>query len=661
MLSRIPLAERLATGLLVAAGFASPIGARAQTIAPNDNLVVEGIPPIPASLAEETARYTEARSAGFWGWHPAKKEMLIGTRFGNVNQAHTVAMPGGARRQLTFFPERILGARYDERDGTTMVFAKDVGGSEFAQLFRYDLATGDVTLLTDGKSRNNLGTWSTRGDRMAYTSTRRNGRDTDIYVIDPRTPTSDRLVAQVDGGGWFPLDWSPDDTKLLVIEYVSVNESYLWLVDVASGAKTALTPRRQGQPVSYGYAEFLPDGKTLIVTSDEGSELQRIARFDLATRRAQPLIAMQGDIEGVDVSPNGRLIAFETNERGASVLRVADASSGRVLQEPKLPLGSMGGLDWHADSHTVGFSLSSARSPSDAYSLDVETGEITRWTFSELGGLAPEQLQEPRMISWKSFDGREITGFMYSPPASFTGKRPVIVSIHGGPEGQSRPTFLGRNNYYLNELGVALIYPNVRGSTGFGKTFAKLDNDTLRAGTYKDIAALFDWIATQPGLDASKIMVMGGSYGGHMVLATATNYPDRIAAAVDVVGISHLATFLENTESYRRDLRRAEYGDERKPEIRAWMDRTAPLNNASKITKPLLVVQGANDPRVPRSEAEQIVAAVRKNGTPVWYLLGKNEGHGFSKKENADFQFYATVMFIREHLLDAAARTAMQP
>jgi dipeptidyl aminopeptidase/acylaminoacyl peptidase len=369
---------------------------------------------------------------------------------------------------------------------------------------------------------------------------------------------------------------------------------------------------------------------------------------------------MEGDIEDVDVSPDGRRIAFTTNERGADVLRVADAASGRVVQQPSLPLGTIGGVEWHHDNRTLGFTLSSARSPSDVYSLDAASGEVTRWTYSELGGLAPEQLQEPRMISWKSFDGREITGFMTLPPKTFTGKRPVIVSIHGGPEGQSRPGFLARNNYYVNELGIALIYPNVRGSTGFGKSFAKLDNDTLRTGTYKDVAALFDWIATQPELDASKILVMGGSYGGHMVLATATQYPDRIAAAVDVVGISHLGTFLEHTEGYRRDLRRAEYGDERNPEIRAWMDRMAPLNNASKITKPLLVVQGANDPRVPRTEAEQIVGAVRKNQTPVWYLLAKNEGHGFAKKENADFQFYTTVTFIREFLL-GGERTAMVP
>jgi dipeptidyl aminopeptidase/acylaminoacyl peptidase len=322
---------------------------------------------------------------------------------------------------------------------------------------------------------------------------------------------------------------------------------------------------------------------------------------------------------------------------------------------PKPPVGVIGGLAWHADGHLLGFALNSSRAPSDAYVLDPSGKQpmITRWTFSETGGVDLAAMPEPRLVKWKSWDGRMISGFLYMPPAKFTGKRPVVVNIHGGPEGQSRPTFLGRNNYFVNELGIAMLFPNVRGSTGFGKQFALLDNGVLREGTYKDINALFDWIGANASLDASRVLVTGGSYGGHMTLAVATYYSDRICCSVDIVGISNLVTFLEHTESYRRDLRRAEYGDERDSTIRAFMERTAPLNNAQKITKPLFIVAGFNDPRVPYTEAEQMVAAARKNGVPVWYLLGKNEGHGFAKKANADFQFYATVEFIRKFLLQA--------
>jgi dipeptidyl aminopeptidase/acylaminoacyl peptidase len=312
----------------------------------------------------------------------------------------------------------------------------------------------------------------------------------------------------------------------------------------------------------------------------------------------------------------------------------------------------LGGLEWHKNNRDLMFLVSSARSPTDAYVLDADTGKVERWTESETGGLNPATFAEPELVRWTSFDGRTISGFLFRPPAGkFTGKRPVIVNIHGGPEGQSRPSFNGRLNYFINELGCALIFPNVRGSTGYGKEFVTLDNGFKREDSVKDVGALLDWIGKQDGLDADRIMVTGGSYGGYMALAVATTYDDRIRAAVSVVGISNFVTFLERTESYRRDLRRVEYGDERDAKMREFLTRIAPLNNASKITKPLFVVQGRNDPRVPYTEAEQMVETVRRNGTPVWYLLAKDEGHGFSKKRNADYLFYATVLFIQEHLL----------
>jgi dipeptidyl aminopeptidase/acylaminoacyl peptidase len=275
--------------------------------------------------------------------------------------------------------------------------------------------------------------------------------------------------------------------------------------------------------------------------------------------------------------------------------------------------------------------------------------------------LIATELVEPALVKWPSFDGKEISGFYYRPPVRFTGKRPVIINIHGGPEGQSRPGFLGRTNYYLNELGVAVIYPNVRGSTGFGKTFVKLDNGMKREESVRDIGSLLDWIAKQPELDASKVMITGGSYGGYMTLAASTMYSDRICCSLDVVGISNFNSFLQNTEAYRRDLRRVEYGDERVPAMHEFFERTAPLNNAAKIKKPLFVVQGGNDPRVPHTESEQMVAKVKQNGTPVWYLMAKDEGHGFRKKNNVDYQFYSTVGFIRRYLLNEQAPAAVVP
>ena len=623
-------------------------------IAPSQNLILQNIPPVPASIAEHADRYTNIRAAAMFGWHPERREILIGTRFGDTQQVHQVAMPMGARTQMTFFGDRVADASYPPHSGASFLFRKDVGGGEWHQIFRFDTASGDITMLTDGKSRNSEFAWSNRGDRIAYASTRRNNADLDFYVMNPSDKSSDKLLTTNQGGGWAVADWSPDDRTLLAADFVSINESYLWLVDAASGEKKELTPHG-GEKVFYAPVGFSSDGKGIYVVTDKDNEFQRLAYMDLASKSLKFLTSYSWDIEdGAKHSPDRQMVAFALNENGLSSLHVLDLSSGKERATPKLPAGEISDLKWHQNNRDVAFSLNSAQSPADAYSVDVQTAKLERWTQSETGGLNPKNFVEPTLVKWKSFDGREISGWLYLPktqPAS--GKFPVAIVIHGGPEGQSRPGFLGRSNYYLNELGVALIYPNVRGSTGYGKTFTQLDNGFLREGTYKDIGALFDWIATQPELDARRVMVTGGSYGGHMTLAVATLYDAKLACSVDVVGMSNLVTFLEHTEAYRRDLRRVEYGDERDPKMRAFLESIAPMNHVNAITKPMMVVAGANDPRVPKSEADQMVAALQKQGTTVWYLAAKDEGHGFAKKKNADFQFYTTVMFMQKYLLSS--------
>ena len=414
-----------------------------------------------------------------------------------------------------------------------------------------------------------------------------------------------------------------------------------------------MTPKGGAEKVAYGGAQFSKDGRGLYVTTDKDSEFQRLAYVDLATKTHTYLTDhIKWDVDSFELTEDGKTIAFVTNEDGVSKLHLLDARSRKEKSVPRLPVGVIGGIEWPKNGRDLGFTISTARAASDVYSLDTQTGKVERWTESETGGLNTAGLAEPELVRWQSFDGKTISGFLYMPPAGkFKGARPVIINIHGGPEGQSRPSFLGRSNYFLNEQGVAILFPNVRGSTGYGKTFLALDNGFKREDTYKDIGALLDWIRTRPDLDASRVMVTGGSYGGHMAFAIATLYSDRIRASLPVVGISNLVSFLEHTESYRRDLRRAEYGDERDPKMREFMLRTAPLNNAANIKRPMFVVAGGNDPRVPVGEAEQMVRTVRKGDTPVWYLMAKDEGHGFAKKKNQDFQFYATVMFVREYLL----------
>ena len=628
-----------------------PAMAQDSYVAPPESLIIDGVPKIPSALAETAGRYAAFRSASLSDWHPTRHEILISTRFAETPQLHLVAIPGGARQQLTFFADSVGNGRFHPNAGDYIVFMKDVGGGEWYQLYRYDTKSGEVTLLTDGKSRNLMGPWSSDGDRIAYMSTRRTGKDTDLWVMNPADPKTDHLLTPLSGGGWRPEDWSPDDKKILLLEEFSINESYLWLVDAVTGQKSELTPRYATEKVSYGEARFSKDGKGIYVTTDKDSEFHRLAYIDLETKQPTYLTTpIHWDVESFDLAHDGKLLAFVTDEEGLSVVHVRDTTNGKEMPLPHIPTGVVGGLRWHRNGHDLGFSLNNSRSPGDCYSIDVANEKLERWTNSE-SAVKTESFPAAELIHWKSFDGKMISGFLYKPPAKFGGKRPVLLIIHGGPEGQSVPTFLGRNHYLLNELGIALIYPNVRGSTGYGKAFSLLDNGMKREDTYKDINALFDWIAAQPELDSDRIAVTGGSYGGHMTLAVSTFYSDRIRCSVDIVGMSNLVTFLEHTEAYRRDLRRVEYGDERDPQMRAYLEKIAPMNNIEKIKKPMLVIAGKNDPRVPVSESQQIAEALKQAGTPVWLMIANDEGHGYRKKPNQDFQFYATVEFLQEYLL----------
>jgi len=625
---------------------------QSAVIRPGDNLVLENIPAIPASIAEESARYGDVRAAAIQDWDPVKREMLITTRFADVPQVHRVKMAGGDRSQLTFFPDRVTGAHYGPKGSDYFTFVKDIGGGEWFQFYRYDLADGKVTLLTDGKSRNTGGAFAHNDTRFTYSSTRRTGQDTDIWMMDATNPKSDRMLLKLEGGGWEVTDWSPDNKKLLLSQGISANESYIWLVDVTGGEKKLLTPKSQEQ-VAYGGGVFSRDGKRFYAATDRDSEFQRLAYFDLATLRPTYLTSdIKWDVVDFSLSENGKTLAFLTNEDGISKLYLMDTATHKYHAVGGLPEGQVFAPTFHKNSRDLGIVINSAKSPSDVYSLDTVTGKVERWTYSESGGLNTASFVDPQLIKWQSFDGKTISGFLYSPdPKKFPGKRPVIVNIHGGPEGQFRPGFLGRNNYYVNELGVALAFPNVRGSAGYGKNFLKLDNGVNRDHTHKDIGALLDWIKQSPNLDAARIMITGGSYGGYMTWAIAYEYNDKICCTLPIVGPSNLVTLLEHTEAYRRDLRRVEYGDERDPKIREYLEKTAPLNNSEKIRKPVFAVVGKNDPRVPWTESRQMLDKLKSNGIPTWFLMANDEGHGYAKKRNQDFQFYASVMFVRQFLL----------
>lgn len=609
-------------------------------------LTAEDMPLIPLALAERVRPYLEARGAGFAGWDPNTRAVLISTRFANVPQLHRVEAPMGARTQISFEAEPVRGSFAPEK-GDVILVTKDRGGDEYFQL--HTLKDGRLTLLTDDRSRNQPGAWSKDGDLVGYSSTARNGVDSDLYVMNPRDPATARMVHQSQGGGWAITAFSSDKAFAYVADYNSVQDVDLYRLDLATGAMTPVgDPAAQ---IAYSGLDIAPDG-TLWVTSDQGSDFKRLGRLDPASGAFSPVSRETWDVDSFDISDDGKTIAYVVNEAGTDRLRLMDVASGTVTNVDALPAGLIGGVEF-APWGEIGFSFSSAKSAADVWSLDPKTMELTRWTQSETGGLDSSINVEPRIVTTKSFDGLEVSGLLYMPdPAKFPGKRPLIVSVHGGPEGQSTAGFMGRNNYYLNELGIGVFYPNVRGSTGYGKTFVSLDNGPFkREDSVKDMAALVDAVRADPAVDLAKIGLTGGSYGGYMCYAAAVQLKDKLTATQCTVAISNFVSFLENTNPYRQDLRRVEYGDERDPAQRAKLTEISPLTRVSEIEKPMFVITGANDPRVPKSEADQMVAAIRANGGEAWHLVAADEGHGFRKKDNSDYAFLSQLIFWEKHLL----------
>ena len=655
---------RLAPALFAATLALAAVPAIAQSTATVQretvgNRTTENVPAIDPALIEQLNRYQNTRGASVEGW-TNDGCLLISTRFAETAQVHRVCQPLGMREQLTFYPEPVSGITPAPAKGWRrgFVFAKDKGGDEFSQLYWFDDATRSTTLLTDGKRSQNGGTTLTRdGGLMAYSSTARNGADRDIWIRNTRTGESRLLLKE--GGSWTPMDFSPDGKELLVMKYVSAAESYPGAVNVETG-KLEMFPVDGGK-ASFGRFAFAPDGKGVYFISDEpldgqAQEFESLRYHDINTnqlRRVGPVI--DWDVQGFDISQDGSRLAYTSNEDGITRLRVLALPSMQEVALPELPIGVISGASFSPDGKRLAITLNSATSPSDAYVIDLPAAKLVRWTRSEVGGLDASTFVAPSLIRYPTFDEidgkpRTIPAFYYK-PAKASGKLPVIINIHGGPEGQSYPSFNPTAQFLANEMGVARLVPNVRGSSGYGKTYLSLDNAEKREDSVRDIGALLDWIAQQPELDASRVGVMGGSYGGYMVLASLQHYPQKIRAGIDLVGISDFVTFLTNTESYRRDLRRAEYGDERNPAMRAVFDQISPLKNAHKIQSALFVAQGKNDPRVPWTEAEQIAKAARANGGPVWYLLFDDEGHGFRKKANSDYFNAASMQFWKTYLL----------
>jgi dipeptidyl aminopeptidase/acylaminoacyl peptidase len=617
-------------------------------------LVLDGVPEIDPAVMERMLQYQNVRPTGLGNLSEDGKAVLISTRFGNTSQLHLVSTPLGMRRQLTFFDEPVSSGRFiPGTGGQQVLFGKDRGGDERTQFYRLNLQSGRWALLTDGKARHTPPALSRSGKWLAFSGTARNDKDFDLYLLDLAAGEAKPKLAWQVEGQYYAGPFSPDESKLLVQRYLSERQTEWYVFDVASGKQMLITA---GEPAYYGAADWSYDGKSLFIVSDREGEFRKLYTLNFEYGQWKCLTPdIEWDVEEIAVERNGDGVAFVVNEDGISKLYFDDGS-GRRRTFDALPHGVISGLEFSDRGGVLGMAVNSARAPSDVYTVTVADGKVTRWTASEIGGLNPETFVEPELIRYQTFDNapdgrpRQIPAFYYRGKGA--GPRPVIIYCHGGPEGQTQPTFVSTFQYWAVELGISILCPNVRGSVGYGKSFHQLDNGVKREDSVRDVGALLDWIAMQPELDAKRVGIYGGSYGGYMVLAGLTTYPERFKAGIDVVGIASFISFLETTPEFRRDLRRAEYGDERQPDVRKVLETISPLNNAHKIQAALFVVHGKNDARVPFTEAEQIVKKVRELGRPVWYALALDEGHGFQKKNNRDLANALYAMFWQKHLIE---------
>jgi dipeptidyl aminopeptidase/acylaminoacyl peptidase len=624
-------------------------------IRPNSHLSVTGVPPIPVEIAKAVKPYGDVQPISFMAWHPSERRMLVNFRARQTAQLHWVNAPGQKPEALTDYAETVRGVRFEPKQAKYLVLGLDRGGNEATQLYRMDWDHVKApVLLTDLDSRHSASVWNKDKTAFLVISQKLDKGDlkakseTTLTLLDPLAPEKKKILGVIEGVGFSVTRWNEAESVLWLSQYKSAVRTDMYRYDLITHK---LSPLLKNADTGWDDEAEEQEDKELLVRRQVG-EFKKLVRTNLSETTQQVITAAHDwDVERYAVSPNKKWLAVRVNEAGVSRLYLYDTKTWQVhTLKASIPIGVMSSMQWHPQLPELAFTISSVRSPADVYSLNVETDVLTRWTTALADdSLIAQNAIDPKVIMWPSFDGRVISGFMYVPKIK-KAKYPVLINIHGGPEAQSRPSYLGRGQYMVSEMGLVVIYPNVRGSNGYGETFLGLDDGMKREDSVKDIGALLDWIAKQPELDATRVAVSGGSYGGYMSLATAVHYGRRIKGAIDIVGIANFVSFLERTESYRRDLRRVEYGDERDPEMRTHLTTISPLNNAERINTSMFIIHGKNDPRVPFYEAEQIVAKLHAQGTPTWTLYADNEGHGFAKRDNADFMLYSMITFLN-HIL----------
>jgi dipeptidyl aminopeptidase/acylaminoacyl peptidase len=628
-----------------------------------ENLVYDGMPVSDINKYAAMLKYLDVAPTYFADYFPGNNGMLVTRREGSVSQLFWIYKAGEKGKQLSFDKEPTTGILCSpDSVNLKYLFSRDIGGNENYQIYLHDIGTNTDQLLTDGKSRNTGYRFNKKGNKILYCSNKRNSKDNDVYMITlSDKKNSEQLVFTSTQNGTGVSDWSDDEKTIIIKEYVSATESKIFLYDIESKTTKQINP--SAEKIAYGDIEFTHDGKGIYYVSDEGAEFLRLTYYDIATGKTTVITKnLSWSVEGISINHDGTKLVFTTNEEGLTKLYELNQKNLSYNSIAVLDYSVLSSVRFHPNKNELGMMISAYNLPGDVFTVTLKNkADPVRWTVTETD-LDLSLFVKPELIRYETFDSdgqkdmiRKIPAFIYRPvpkPNERKKPSPVLINIHGGPEAQTRPFFSPFIQYLVNELGITVITPNVRGSTGYGKTYTDLDNGYKREDAVKDIGKLLDWIATQPQLDPKRVSVWGGSYGGYMTLACMTHFNDRLRCGIDVVGISNFVTFMKKTSAYRVDLRRVEYGDERDEKMKAFMEKISPSNNVNKITKPMFIVQGANDPRVPETEASQMVAALRKNNVNCWYLLAKDEGHGFKKKENVDAYYSSLIEFLTNNLLN---------
>ena len=619
-------------------------------------LVYDSVPEADVALTDKLDAYLSAREATPFGWSP-KGQLLIATRFGDVDELHVVEKPAGDRRQITFRHEPVAAGVFSPDPArNALVFLESTGGGGATQLYYQQMAeptaggaAPNVKLLTDGRSVNGGVVWSNGGRELAFSTTARDGASTDIDIVEPATGSLPHLAVTGDGAAWVALDWTPDDRKLLVLKSVSAGEGYLYVVDLSSGQKHEVDPAPI--KVAIAGARFSRDGQGVYFISDRDGDYAKLRYVNLFTNEHLILSGpIAADVEELAVSRDGRYLGFVTNEGGSSKLNLLDLKTHQDLIPPKLAApGLIDHLSFDPDGKRLAFAYMTGAQPRDVYVLDIASNRVEPWTHSETGPVDTAKFVVPRLAQFPTFDRpdghtRLEPVYLYEPVSS--GPHPTLIVFHGGPDAQFRPGFEPFIQYLVGELGFEVAVPNLRGSSGYGKAYVALDNGMQRDDVVKDVGALIVWLGSQNTVDAKHISVAGTGYGGYLALAALVNYNDRLIAGIDLDGISDFISFLSGAPPYSQNALRAEYGDERDPDMRTYLRRVSPLTNADHITRPLLVVHGRNDGQVPLGQADQIVNRLRGRGGQVWYLQAKEEGYTAGRKSNRDAYYKTIAQFL---------------